>query len=970
MTRIANVTLKCRSPFIDMSRTKERDLKKRCAVRHDPQPDLAVPIFWRPFIDAVSSRRALDTMEFIDINRPFGLADRKGEKKPKAALLNFYKEQKNNYQNAVLLIENGEFYTTHGVDALMVIEHCGVRKVGNRAQAGVQIRGIQCCCDQLLAAGLEVVLFEQIGGKQAFTAKGRSRVYIQTVSRLQPTYYGRHVGKNILTSDVRMSIPLICIQQDSKDVFKVAILNTHSKTCKVHTGLTKGSVMTLIKTAGVEKCFTWSTTPLFKHKYTIPAQVDFPELFIIDSLAKHPFIDVEACDVKQVRMVHDKNRPRSIYPSTLFELGLLEKNGHVPSLVEHCLHKAKSFCKEKLFYWISQPPSPENATHIRTILAFLLNGGQALPKCHYINPKRFLPILHRRLLSVNTCYELKALIADVMELSKLPLFPSLFKLSCGEHSIENVTLKRFKETVRKMLAAFEDVLTDNKSSKLDPIDAWNYENLVAIHGLEFSKFSKELTTLREAFVAHRKDLKRLSTYKQGNYSRQVDIRLSKTTNRLYIVLPTGHSRGSSAQPLSYMLRTMGLVPVTWGTKNKPLKDMYTHPELEQSYRLYNHALQQLNNAVIELLNNLAVRLDKYQQFFVVCASIVESFETLLNHARACGHNWNPATILGCSAEARKLTFKGLIPYWLPTAIPNDVIINNQLIVTGPNASGKSTFIRSVVSAALLGTCGLLVPAKSATIPTFKSFYLRICAKDDPARNKSSFQIEIEDIAMLEQEVDEWTIAGFDEAFRSTQPSVAVDLSLKTLDYMHKQRATTLFATHLVRQLVSLIPKERFYHINNQRKLTSGACTESDAYRVALEAGLSPEFLGVARKPIDKTLETVLNMAECIIHKFCPFATRIEIHRSQTPPFLKSSVVYLLYNADTGFYYVGESDAFSVRIEQHRLKEDRKACSAYVWKVPDKSLAKKIETLVGKQLFSSGIPLLSSNDNSHTHFGGY
>jgi DNA mismatch repair ATPase MutS len=960
MTRIANVTLKCRSPFIDMSRTKERDFKKRCAS------DLALPIFWHPFIDAVSSRTALDILEFIDINRPFGLADRKAVKKP--PLLNFYKEQKKNYPNVVLLIENGEFYTTHGVDALMVIEHCGVRPTGKRAAAGVRTCGIQRSCDQLLAAGLDVVLFEQIGGKEAFPVKGCTRVYIQTLSRLQPTYYGRHVGKNIITSDIRVSIPLIGIQQDSKDVFKVAILDSVSKTCKVHAGLTKGSVMTLIKTAGVEKCFTWSTTPLFQHKYTIPAQVDFPELFIIDSLARHPCIDVEACDVKQVHMVHDKNRPRSLYPSTLFELGLLEKNSHVPSLVEHCLHNAKSFCKEKLFYWISQPPSPENATHIRTILAFLLKGGQALPKCHYINPRKFLPILHRRVLSVRTCYELKALIADVMELSKLPLFPSLFKLSCGEHSIENVSLKRFKETVRKMLAAFEDVLTDNKSEKLGPIEQWNYENLVAIHGLSFSKFSKELTTLREAFATHREDLKRISTCTVSNYSCQVDIKLSKTTNRLYIVWALG---GRRCHPdADGMRRGMGLVPVTWGTKNTPLKDMYTHPELEQSYQLYNHALQRLNNAAIELLNNLAVRLDKYQQFFVVCASIVESFETLLNHARACGHNWNPATILGGSAEARKLTFKGLIPYWLPTAIPNDTIINNQLIVTGPNASGKSTFIRSVVSAALLGTCGLLVPAKSATIPTFKSFYLRICAKDDPARNKSSFQIEIEDIAMLEQEVDEWTIAGFDEAFRSTQPCVAVDLSLKTLDYMHKQRAITLFATHLVRQLVSLLPKEHFYHINNQRKLTSGACTESDAYRVALEAGLSPEFLGMARKHIDKTLETVLNMAECIIHKFCPFVTPIEVHRSQTPPFLKSSVVYLLHNADTGFYYVGESDAFSVRIEQHRLKEDRKACSAYVWKVTDKSLAKKIETLVGKQLFSSGIPLLSSNDNSHTHFGGY
>jgi DNA mismatch repair ATPase MutS len=88
----------------------------------------------------------------------------------------------------------------------------------------------------------------------------------------------------------------------------------------------------------------------------------------------------------------------------------------------------------------------------------------------------------------------------------------------------------------------------------------------------------------------------------------------------------------------------------------------------------------------------------------------------------------------------------LFPYWLDTnqgnAIPNDVNMQSLFILTGPNGGGKSSMLRSVCAAALLGICGLMVPAASAVIPHFDSIMLHMKAYDSPADGKSSFQVPI------------------------------------------------------------------------------------------------------------------------------------------------------------------------------------------------------------------------------------
>lgn len=97
-----------------------------------------------------------------------------------------------------------------------------------------------------------------------------------------------------------------------------------------------------------------------------------------------------------------------------------------------------------------------------------------------------------------------------------------------------------------------------------------------------------------------------------------------------------------------------------------------------------------------------------------------------------------------SKAEKEMELLGLLPYWLEmsqgNAIPNDVKMHSLFLLTGPNGGGKSSILRSICAASILGICGLMVPAKSAIIPHFDSVMLHMKSYDSPVDGKSTFQV--------------------------------------------------------------------------------------------------------------------------------------------------------------------------------------------------------------------------------------
>ena len=132
-------------------------------------------------------------------------------------------------------------------------------------------------------------------------------------------------------------------------------------------------------------------------------------------------------------------------------------------------------------------------------------------------------------------------------------------------------------------------------------------------------------------------------------------------------------------------------------------------------------------------------------------------------------------------------------------VPNDIIMDkeiNTLLITGPNMSGKSTYMREFAIIVILAQMGSFVPAKSATLPIFDKIFTRIGASDDLVSGESTFMVEMKEAnnALINATKD--SLILFDELGRGTATYDGMSIARAILEYIsEKIGCKTLFSTH-------------------------------------------------------------------------------------------------------------------------------------------------------------------------------
>lgn len=210
----------------------------------------------------------------------------------------------------------------------------------------------------------------------------------------------------------------------------------------------------------------------------------------------------------------------------------------------------------------------------------------------------------------------------------------------------------------------------------------------------------------------------------------------------------------------------------------------------------------------------------------------------------------------------------VVEYLLPPGekfIPNDLRVNNEeeqiLIITGPNMSGKSTYLRQTGLIVLMAQVGSFVPATEAKIGIVDKIFTRVGASDNLAAGESTFLMEMNEAANILNNATPNSLILLDEIGRGTSTFDGMAIAWAVTEYLHNKKevaAKTLFATHYheLTELEKIHPHIVNYNVAVReygdrvvflRKIVPGGCDKSYGIHVAQMAGIPDEVIFRARE---------------------------------------------------------------------------------------------------------------------------
>ena len=249
---------------------------------------------------------------------------------------------------------------------------------------------------------------------------------------------------------------------------------------------------------------------------------------------------------------------------------------------------------------------------------------------------------------------------------------------------------------------------------------------------------------------------------------------------------------------------VGLIKEEYGYERRQTLsncERYISPILKEKEALILNAEEKIIELEFELFNDIRNKIKNYIPILQENAKTISEIDVLQSFATVAEQNNYVRPIITDDhiidiKDARHPVVEKVIK---DEFVANNISMDNKtniLLITGPNMSGKSTYMRQMAIVAIMTQIGSFVPANEAKIPIFDAIYTRIGASDDLVSGESTFMVEMMEANNAIMNATENSLIIFDELGRGTATFDGMALAQAIIEYINKHiHAKTMFSTH-------------------------------------------------------------------------------------------------------------------------------------------------------------------------------
>lgn len=428
----------------------------------------------------------------------------------------------------------------------------------------------------------------------------------------------------------------------------------------------------------------------------------------------------------------------------------------------------------------------------------------------------------------------------------LSLLPSII-------SIITDTERLATSPVSTLFIDIDDSQINSLYDKLDSALTDDPPKSISDGGIIARGYHEELDTLLSEYESHQRWIENLDDQVKRNYGlTHVTVDRNKTDG-YYIQI--GKSEADEAPDHFDEIKTL---------KNSK---RFVTEELQERERSILRLEEQRSEIERELFENLKTTIANHADLLQTIGeklARLDALSSLTTHA--VQYRWARPEIEPPGEEIHIDQGRHPVVETTTEFVPNDTRLNSDnqfLIVTGPNMSGKSTYMRQTALIVLLAQIGSFVPANDARIGLVDGIYTRVGALDELAQGRSTFMVEMQELSNILHSASEDSLIILDEVGRGTATYDGISIAWSTTEYLHNQiEAKTLFATHY-HELTSLadhLDRVSNVHVAAEetngdvtflRTIRDGPTNRSYGIHVADLAGVPDPVVSRARTVLDR-----------------------------------------------------------------------------------------------------------------------